>query len=132
MLVSHDFNRRLLGSQGIQPPMLKDEVTDDTFTSIICTVGSHQRLISISQCNNIRPGNLKLLGLCTSLQYLDISYTRLADISIIASNCQVLKSLQLSGLYLDTYIPLGSMISLELLNLRRSYNHDLFIAYHLF
>lgn len=81
MQISHDFTVRLLGVQGIKLPMLKSEVDDNIFKNLISIAGGHQRMLDIRGCINISPSALNLLSYCNSLQYLDVSFTQLTDIS---------------------------------------------------
>lgn len=120
MQVSHDFAMRLQGLSGIQPPLLKRDVGDVVFSSIINTCGAHQKFIDVSRCWNISSINLSTgLGLCSSLSFVDLSYTKFTDISVL-KNCLVLRSLNCAGLMLTNFDQFVFLTTLELLNLRSS------------
>lgn len=45
MQINNDFLMRKLGAVAVQPPMLKDEVTDEVFLNILGKVGQHQKMM---------------------------------------------------------------------------------------
>lgn len=97
MLVSNDYVIRSMGSNITQVPEDKNDVNDDNFESILKKIGSHQVFLDFSRCLNITPKSFYLLEMCKSLLYLDVSYTSIADLSVISNNCAVLKGLNLAG-----------------------------------
>lgn len=122
MQISHDYAMRLLGEDSIQPPALKEEVDDAIFKSVISTSGGHQRFVDVSRCYLIHAQSFSLFGMCQSIEYLDVSFTQIdvEGLSVIASNCCVLKSIQLAGTNLENYDPLSKLSQLQLVNLRAS------------
>lgn len=120
MQISHDYLAR---KNQILIPLVINNVDDDIFTQIIKIVGEHQRFIDISRCILLTPLVFDKLMVCSSLYYLDISYTAIENISVICNNLFCLKSLNLSGLlHLEPnqFKSLEQLVNLEYLTLRGS------------
>jgi hypothetical protein len=113
-------------TSGVHPwPKSRHDVDDKLFEIQISLLGGHQLLVDVSHCNQVSPQKLNLLQQCTSLCYLDLSYTKLTSIRSIVENCTNLKALMLaglSGLTVDAYTALGRATTLEMLSLRNSKN----------
>lgn len=121
MQVSSDFTVRLTGTSYYQVPKKKKEVDDEKLISIIGMCGQHNIFIDISRCVLLTSVAFTKLSLCKSLIYLDISYTTIETLNIIAESCLSLKSLNFAGCNnIINYQPLLIMISLEFLSLRLS------------
>lgn len=94
----------------------KHELTDTQLGRICRLTGGHQRSLSLNRCMRLTDVGFKDMSLLTAIWYLDLSYTKCADVSPLAS-CKYLKSLNLSGLHLSDYIALSLLPSLEVLSL---------------
>jgi Leucine-rich repeat (LRR) protein len=91
-------------------------------SSILHIAGGHQIMVDLSWCYNLTFGAFQAIPQCRLLQYLDVSYTRIADVSPIAG-CPLLKGLNCAGISLpDTasYSPIGDLSELQVLILRSS------------
>ena len=118
--MSHDYVLRRMSHSVTQPPIVKGDVTDAVFTSIISVTGDHQAFIDICHCRLVNAPKLKMLGMCVTLNYLDVSHTNIRDIDPIINNCLALRSLNLAGidLYEDSkYQALGKVVNIEILSL---------------
>lgn len=122
MNVSDDYALRILSLTTTQVPLLKEDVTDEIFYQVMCVLGKSQRFIDISRCMELRPANFNQLSMCESLTYLDVSYTRIIDLSPIIENCFGIKAICLAGLDLaqHQYDNVGKLVNLEYLTLRQS------------
>ncbi len=122
MNVSDDYAVRILSLTTNQVPLLKEDVTDEIFYQIMCVLGKSQRFLDISRCMELRPLSFNQLSICESLTYLDISYTRIIDLSPIIENCLGIKAICLAGLDLTQkqYDSVGKLVNLEYLTLRQS------------
>ena len=83
MLMSHDYIPRIMDTLGTQCPSDKNDVTDEIFLRIVRTNGCYQNLLDVSRCCNLSPGIFQNLNVCVTLQYLDISYTTVDDLSFL-------------------------------------------------
>jgi hypothetical protein len=121
MLVSCDFSVRMVGHLIPQVPVDKAQVFDNNFESVMRKLGPHEAFIDISRCKNLTTLPFRCFSLCSSLLYLDISYTRLNDLKVIAENCYDLRGINISGLELmdRTYTRVASLASLEVLVMRK-------------
>lgn len=123
--VSQQYTLRMMKDESLVVPISKDIVTDDIFTKVIMVSGRHQRMLDLSRCDLITSGLFSKLSLCRGLRYLDVSYTKFANIACVAENCLVLQSLFLAGLQLPSYNALSQLTTLQLLNLNFSNIKDL-------
>ena len=122
MLVSSDRILRVMGSHNQQLPRDKEELTDTAFHSIHRKIGYHQTFLDIARGYQLTSSSFAMLGECCNLMYLDISFTKIDDISDIATNCLNLRGLNLAGLQLvdSRYTGLRSFLNMEVLSLRLS------------
>lgn len=120
MLVSNDFAIRMMGSLFPQVPQRKMEVTDAMMESVLRKIGPQQVFLDVSRCWKLTVQPFNCLKLCKSLVYLDVSYTKLRDLDVIAENCESLRGLNVSGLEInnDSYNALANLQALEVLHLR--------------
>lgn len=85
MLVSHDYSSRLMSDLGVLCPSNRENVTDEIFSRIIQVNGAHQCLIDISRCYVLTSQTFQRLKICTLLQFLDLSYTKVTDLTFLSS-----------------------------------------------
>ena len=122
MIISHSYFSRLMGTRGTPIPAEKDDVTDKVCISVLGVAGAHQVLLDLSRCVLLQPTTFDYLKRCPALLYLDLSYTRVLDLSPIRT-CTMLRAFNGAGLKLsnDTgYDALRDLPQLELLILRGS------------
>lgn len=118
MQISHDYVIRFLGTS-ILTPRRKQDVTTFIFSTITNTAGGHQKMIDVSRCDLIEPSGFSSFACCESLLYLDISFTNIDDLTVIADNCMALKALNIAHCAgLTDFSHLVKLDTLELLNLR--------------
>ena len=98
----------------------RKDITDVIFTRYIRLNGPYQLFLDCSRVAQVSPENFIQLSLCKNLQYLDVSFTDIQDLSIIANNLLELRALNLAGLNVMTWDPLKSLTNLESLSLRFS------------
>jgi len=126
MLCNTDYAfRRMSGVY--QHPKNRLEVDDVLFDSYVNLQGGHQTMIDVSRCINVSSPRFDQMGQCLNVMYLDLSFTRIANIEAIAENCVCLRSLLLAGtkeLAHDAFEPLSKLAYLELLSLRGARNVD--------
>jgi Leucine-rich repeat (LRR) protein len=120
MFIANDFINRLSADPGALPPHVKSEVCDENFKKIIATSGAHQRLLDVSHCTSLTTKGFGVIRACTTLQFLDVSYTNIRDLNFLQVTCSVLKGLNIAGLNLKYYDFIGKLDSLEILILRES------------
>lgn len=96
-------------------------------------IGSYQVFIDISRCSLITSLPCRSFIMCTNLLYLDISYTKLNDISTICEFCTYLKGINISAIKMieqNIYNKLSNLEYLQILQMRYSNVHELnFILY---
>jgi len=122
MLISHTYLSRIVGRRGHQCPDKKDDVSDEIAQSILGVAGNHQQLVDVSRCHRLTPRMFEIFTRCEALLYLDLSYTKVADLSFLRA-CPALRAFNGAGLKLtnDTgYDALRDLPNLELLILRSS------------
>ena len=119
MLLSQRLMIRRNQAIGIQIPDEADSVTDAIMLKLCALSGRHQRLISVARCYRLTNYCLDNIGRCLGLQYLNLSYTNIENISPLM-NLPVLRSLSLAGLFLINYEDLRWLVTLEILNLQYS------------
>lgn len=119
MLFQSDYCFRR--TSGVNPHIeYRKDVDDVVFTRYIRLNGAHQLFVDCSRCTRVSPRNFDQLRICESLQYLDVSFTGLHDLNIIADNLRELRALNLAGLNVQTWEPLKYITTLESLSLRLS------------
>ena len=94
----------------------KQALTDEEFHKIVCLVGGHQKFLNVSRCINLSTSKFSELNLCSSLRFLDLSYTSFNDLTILES-CPVLESLALCGIDMPSFRNISRLTSLDLINL---------------
>lgn len=104
---------------GITIPDEADKVTDAVFLRLIALCGGHERVVGAGRCFRLTSSCLDNIFRCYGLQYLDISYTEITDISPL-KDLPVLRSLNLAGLKCANYDDIKWITTLELLNLNFS------------
>jgi Leucine-rich repeat (LRR) protein len=104
---------------GVQIPDEPDSVTDAIVLKLCALSGRHQRIISVARCYRLTNNCLENIGRCLGLQYLNLSYTKVENISPLM-NLPMLRSLSLAGLVLINYEDLRWLVTVEILNLQYS------------
>ena len=124
MILSNYYLIKKLGKHLVKIPSDKKECNDDIIENISLKVGKHQVFLDISRCPNLSNSIIPIIiQLYDSILYLDISFTKINDLTSIINNCNLLKSLNIAGLKItssDNYNSLENLLYLELLNLRSS------------
>ena len=116
MFVSQRLIIKRTQAIGYEVPNDSDLVTDTIVLRLIALTGGHQRLINLSFCSRLTSSCLNNFYKCSGLQYLNLSYTNIENISSLI-NLSNLRSLSLAGLHLINYDELRWIITLEILNL---------------
>lgn len=119
MLLSHRLILHRADALGITIPDDPDKVTDAVFLRLIAISGGHERLVGAAHCFRLTSSCLDNIYRCYGLQYLNISYTEISDISPL-KDLPMLRSLSLSGLKCKSYEDLKWITTLEILNLNFS------------
>jgi hypothetical protein len=119
MLLSQRLIIRRSKAIGIEIPDEADSVTDATVLRLCALSGGHQRMICVARCFRLTNNCLGNIQRCQGLQYLNLSYTGIENISPLM-NLPMLRSLSLAGLNLINYEDLRWLVTLEILNLQYS------------
>jgi hypothetical protein len=119
MLLSQRLIIRRSKAIGIEMPNEADSVTDATVSRLCALTGGHQRMICVARCYRLTNLSLGNIHRCQGLQYLNLSYTGIENISPLM-NLPILRSLSLAGLNLINYDELRWLVTVEILNLQYS------------
>lgn len=122
MQFGNDFILRMTGASSYQLPRKKDDVDDVKFASVFGMIGEHNKFIDISRCRKISLSSFEKIKQCSSLLYLDVSYTIVDTyfLSILQQHCNRLRGIMLGGSQIVDYSPLALVDSLEIISLRNS------------
>lgn len=104
---------------GFEIPNESDEVTDNIVLKLTAISGGYQRIINISRCLRLTSTCLNNIYKCQGLQYLNLSYTNIENISSLI-HLPILKSLSLAGLHLINYDDIKWLVTIQILNLQFS------------
>jgi hypothetical protein len=104
---------------GITIPDDPDKVTDAVFQRLIALCGGHVRVVGVGHCFRLTNSCLDNMFRCYGLQFLDLSYTQITDISPI-KDLPMLRSLNIAGLKCANYDDIKWITTLEILNLNFS------------
>ena len=119
MLLSQRLIIQRAAVLGVEIPDDPDKVTDAVFLRLLALCGGHERLVGVGRCFRLTNACLDNIHRCYGLQYLNLSYTQITDISPI-KDLPVLRSLSLCGLNCASYDDIKWITSLEILNLNFS------------
>lgn len=97
-------------------PYRREKINDVYFTKLLGYVGGHQRAIDASRCHKLTY-SFPAIARCTSLMYLDLSFTSFADLSIL-EGLHCLKSLLIAGVAIKELSCLTQLDTIEILSVR--------------
>ena len=80
-----------MGGQNLQVPRDKEDLFDTSLENTLLKIGGHQLFLDLSRAPHLTSGVFSILRECSSLLFLDVSYTAFHDLEVLTKHCLNLK-----------------------------------------